>query len=106
MPKVGKLVPPDKLAIAIKNKISRTTLYNRIRAGWDIDKAISEPPRKRTVNLERNEAGVFVGVGKGKQRTFSLPKDLDEKLDMAIAESGLSPSQWIEETIINKLKQI
>ena len=106
MPKVGKLVPPDKMAIADNNGIPRTTLYNRIRAGWDINKAISEPPRKKAVTLERNEEGTFVSAGKGKTRHFSLPEELDEKLDKAIAKSGLAPSQWIEETVINRLKRI
>ncbi len=34
------------MAIADKNGIPRTTLYNRIRAGWDLEKAISEPSKK------------------------------------------------------------
>ncbi len=94
------------MAIADKNGIPRTTLYNRLNAGWDIDRAISEPPRKRTVSLERNEEGVFVGVGKGKPRNFSLPQEWDEKLDKAIAKSGLAASEWIEETVINRLKRM
>ena len=106
MPKVGKKVPPGKMAIADKNKIPRTTLYNRLKAGWDIDRAISEPPRKKSVVVERNSEGVFTGSGKGKTRHFSLPEELDEKLDKAIAKSGLAPSQWIEEVITNKLKRI
>lgn len=106
MPKVGKKVPPDKMAIADANGIPRSTLYTRLSKGWNIDRAISEPPRKKAVNLERNEEGVFVSAGKGKARHFSLPEELDEKLDKAIAKSGLAPSQWIEETVINRLKRI
>ena len=106
MPKVGKKVPPEKMAIADANGIPRSTLYNRINGGWDIDKAITEPPRKKAIKLERNEEGIFVGSGKGKARHFSLPEELDEKLDKAIAKSGLAPSQWIEQVITNKLKRI
>ncbi|MGL5941135.1 MAG: CopG family transcriptional regulator [Waterburya sp.] len=106
MPKVGKLVPPEKMALADANGIPRSTLYNRINNGWDVDRAISEPPKKKAVTLERNEEGIFVGAGKGKTRHFSLPEELDEKLDKAIAKSGLAPSQWIEEAITNKLKKI
>ena len=106
MPKIGKKVPPEQMAIADANGIPRSTLYNRINNGWDIEKAISQPPRKKAVNLERNEEGIFVGAGKGKTRHFSLPEELDEKLDKAIAKSGIAPSQWIEEVITKKLKRI
>jgi hypothetical protein len=106
MPKVGKIVPPDKMAIADANGIPRTILYNRINNGWDIDEAISKPPRQKAVQLQRNEEGIFISAGKGKSRQFSLPIELDEKLDKASKKSGLAPSQWIEQVITNKLKGI
>lgn len=105
MPKVGKKVPPEQMAIADANGIPRSTLYNRINNGWDLEKAITEPPRKKAVNLERNEEGVFVSAGRGKARHFSLPEELDEKLEKAIAKSGLASSQWIEKVITDKLKR-
>ncbi|MDJ0591710.1 MAG: hypothetical protein QNJ72_17220 [Pleurocapsa sp. MO_226.B13] len=105
MGKVGKLVPPEKMAIAEKNNIPRTTLYNRIRAGWDLDRAISEPPRK-TVKIERDEEGTFVGANKAKPRYFSLPVELDEKLEKIIEKSGKTPSVWLEEEMTKKLKRM
>ena len=105
MPKVGKLVPPDKMAIADKNGIPRTTLYNRIRAGWDIDRAISEPSKKIKGKKKRNEEGFFVDTGKGKPRGFTVREEWERALDQAIADSGLTQSEWVEKTIIDKLKR-
>jgi len=105
MGKVGKLVPPDKMAIAEKNGIPRTTLYNRIRAGWDIEKAISEPSRKVASKKKRNEEGVFEGTGKGKSRGFTVQEEWESALEQAIADSGLSQSEWVEKVIIDKLKR-
>lgn len=104
MGKVGKIVPPDKMAIAEKNNIPRTTLYNRIRSGWDIEKAISEPPR-RTVKIERDKEGTFIGIGKGKPRGFTVREEWEKALETAIADSGLTQSEWVEKVIINKLKR-
>lgn len=105
MGKVGKIVPPDKMAIAEKNGIPRTTLYNRLRAGWDLDRAITEPSRK-IVKIERGEEGTFVGANKAKPRYFSLPVELDEKLEKIIKKSGKSPSVWLEEEMTKKLKRM
>jgi hypothetical protein len=105
MPKVGKLVPPDKMAIAEKNGIPRTTLYNRIRAGWDIDEAISKPSKKIAGEKQRNEEGFFIGTDKGKSRAFRVKEEWQEALDQAIADSGLTQSEWVEKVIIDKLKR-
>ena len=105
MPKVGKLVPPDKMAIADKNGIPRTTLYNRIRAGWDLDRAISEPSKKTVNKKKRNEEGIFVDTGKGKPRGFTVREEWEKALEQAIADSGLTQSEWVEKTIIDKLKR-
>lgn len=105
MPKVGKLVPPDKMAIAEKNGIPRTTLYNRIRAGWDVEDAISKPSKKIAGKKERNEEGFFVGIGKGKPRGFTVKEEWDSVLDQAIADSGLTQSEWVEKIIVDKLKR-
>lgn len=105
MGKIGKIVPPDKMAIAEENGIPRTTLYNRLRAGWDIEKAITAPPRK-LVKIPRGEEGEFVGRNKAQTRYFSLPEELDEKLGKIIEKSGLTSSEWIEKAITNKIKRM
>ncbi len=105
MPKVGKLVPPEKMTIANKNRIPKTTLYNRIRAGWDIERAISEPSKKTKDKKKRNKEGTFADTGKGRPRGFTVKEEWDKALDQAIADSGLTQSEWVEKTIIDKLKR-
>ena len=107
MGKVGKIVPPEKMAIAEKNGIPRTTLYNRIRTGWDIEEAITKPPRQRSNIRERNEEGSFVAAdgGKGKKRSFALNSEWDKVLDQEIAASGLIQAEYLEKLVMNKLKR-
>ncbi len=108
MGKVGKIVPPDKMAIAEANSIPKTTVYNRVRAGWDIEEAITKPPRQRSNVKERGEEGSFIaagGVGKGKKRSFALPSDWDEVLDKEIEASGMIQAEYLEKVILSKLKR-
>ena len=51
-----------------------------------------------------SESRLFVDAGKAKARFFSLPQEWDDKLAKAIAESGMSENEWLEQTIIEKLK--
>jgi hypothetical protein len=104
MGKIAKILPPDRLAIAEKNGIPLTTVYKRLQRGWDVDKAITEPPRES--KRKRDDEGQFIGVGKGKPRSFTLPKEWDEKLDKAISLSNLSPSECVAQLIVNELKKM
>lgn len=104
MGKVGKLIPPEKMAIAEKNGIPRTTAYNRVRAGWDLDEAVTKPSRK-VASMKRNEEGIFEGTGKGKTRGFTVREEWETVLEKAIADSGLTQSEWVEKTIIDSLKR-
>ena len=105
MGKVAKILPPEKLAIADKNNIPKTTVYNRIRAGWDIEEAITKPPRERKNIKDRDSEGSFAGSGKGKKRSFALPDEWDEVLDKEIEASGMIQAVYLEKVIINKLKR-
>jgi hypothetical protein len=107
MGKVGKIVPPEQMAIAEKNNIPKTTVYNRVRAGWDVEKAVTLSPRQRNNVKERGEEGNFIaaGVGKGKKRSFALPIDWDDVLDKEIEASGLIQAEYIEKMILSKLKR-
>jgi hypothetical protein len=90
MGKVGKVVPPDKIAIAEKNGILTNTLYARLNRGWDIEKAISTPPKKQPhlAKMKRNEEGEIVtDREKGKARGVRFPKEKDDLIDEAIANS-------------------
>lgn len=102
MPRVSKLLTEEQLAIAKKNGIPKVTVYKRLDRGWDVEKAITKPTRKLK-NVKR-EDGLFVDAGRGESRFFSLPVEWDEKLKIAIADSELSEREWIEQTIIDKLK--
>ena len=105
MPKVGKLLPADKKEVARKNGIPHTTVYNRLRAGWSVEDAITKPSQKRKIRAKRNEDGVFESIGKGKGRAFTLDEEWETALEKAIADSGLSQSEWVEKVVIGKLKR-
>lgn len=102
MPRVSKLLTDEQIAIAEENGIPKVTVYKRLDRGWDVEKAITKPTRKPG-NVKRKD-GLFVDAGRAKARFFSLPQEWDDKLKIAIAESGMSENEWLEQTIIEKLK--
>jgi hypothetical protein len=102
MPRESKLLTEKQLAIAEKNGIPKVTVYKRLDRGWDVEEAISKPTRKPK-NVRR-EDGLFVNAGRGERRYFSLPVQWENDFKQAIANSELSESEWIEQTIIDKLK--
>jgi hypothetical protein len=102
MPRVSKLLTEEQLAIAEQNGIPKVTVYKRLDRGWDVEEAITKPTRKAG-NTKRKD-GLFVDAGRGESRFFSLPVEWDEKLARAIADSELSEREWIEQAIIDKLK--
>ena len=102
MPRVSKLLTDEQLAIAKENGIPKVTVYKRLKAGWDVEEAITKPTRK--VGNRKREDGLFVDAGRAKARFFSLPEEWDEKLAKAIANSGMSENEWLEQVVIDKLK--
>ncbi|MCC0178421.1 hypothetical protein I4641_15695 [Waterburya agarophytonicola K14] len=102
MPRTSKLLTEKQQAIAEENGIPRVTVYKRIKAGWDVEEAITKPTRKAG-NRKRKD-GLFVDTGKAKARFFSLTQEWDDKLAKEIADSDLSESEWIERVIIDRLK--
>jgi hypothetical protein len=102
MPRVSKLLTDEQLAIAEQNGIPKVTVYKRLDRGWEIEEAIAKPTRKAG-NVKRKD-GLFVDAGRGETKFFSLPVEWDEKLKSAIANSEMSEKEWIEQTIIDKLK--
>ena len=103
MPKYT-LTTPEQIKTAKLNGIPEQTLRNRLRAGWEIQKAVTEPPRKRG-ERKRNEHGLFIGKNKADQRAFRLTKDLDRKLAKAIKESGLNQSDFLAEIVAEWLEK-
>lgn len=104
MPRESKLLTDEQLAIADKNGIPKVTIYKRLDRGWEVEKAITKPTRK-VKNLKR-EDGLFVDSGRGERRHFSLPVEWEDDLTKAIAESGLSEPEWVEQVVIDRLKAI
>lgn len=99
MGRVGKKVPPEQMAIADKNGISRSTLYARLNSGWEIEKAISQPPKPRPQlnKLERNDDGELITANekKGRSRSIRFPESKDDLVDEAIANSGMNQVDFI-----------
>lgn len=102
MPRASKLLTEEQRAIAENNGIPLVTVYKRIQAGWEVEKAVAKPTRQPG-NLKR-EDGLFVDAGRAKVRHFSLPQEWDDKLTLAIANSQMSEREWIERAIIDSLK--
>jgi hypothetical protein len=92
----------DDKAIAEQNGIAISTVYARLRSGWDKQRAITEKPQKVPFSgMERDENGEIIGENpKGKPRAFALPRDLDSLLDSAIADSGKSQSEFVSDLLI------
>ena len=95
-------ISKEQWAIAKANQIPEVTVYKRIQRGWDIEKAISTLPKKQP---RGRKGGKFAGEGKGKPRSFRMPANWDKEMDRAIAESGLTESEWIAIALVNKLKR-
>ncbi|WP_067776717.1 hypothetical protein [Nostoc sp. NIES-3756] len=76
-------IPEKYYEKALANGISRTTLYNRVSRGWDLDQAIATPPDHKKESLRKNSR--FYGVQRGKVRTVKMPVEYEEKLNQAIA---------------------
>ena len=104
MPRESKLLTDEQKRIAQNNNIPLVTVYKRLKRGWDINKAITKQTRKAG-NIKR-ENGLFIDAGRGKRRYFSICAEWDDILDKAIAESGIDETEWIEQTIIEKLKSL
>ncbi len=101
--KMSPEITKEQWAIADSHNIPRVTVYKRLQRGWDVERSITTPPKSEP-RQERSD-GRFSGDEKGKPRSIRLPKEWDEELDQAIAESGMSQSDWIAEVIVNKLKR-
>jgi hypothetical protein len=92
-------------AIAKENGIAISTVYARLRTGWEKQRAIMEKPRAVPfAGMERDENGEVIGERpKGKTRAFALPRDMDDQLDRAIAESGKTQSEFVSDLVLQYL---
>ena len=95
----GVKLPEEYKQKAIANNLSLQTVYGRINRGWDLEKAVTTPPKLKTAayyNQRDSEGNIKSGKRpKGKNRTFTAYADMDQLLDDAIADSGLSSSDFL-----------
>jgi hypothetical protein len=107
--KVGKKLPPKYHKLMEENKLSASTVYDRINRGWDVEKAVSTPPTRKTyASTENREEGVMIPSNRprGKSITFSPYKDYENLLNDAIAESGKSRSEFIADALDHYLYKV
>jgi hypothetical protein len=113
MGKVGYKLPEKYKQIAISNGLSLPTVYARIERGWDLERAVSEDPRKNRTPISaekklRDEHGNLKSVGrpKGKLISFTPYRDMEDKLQKAINESGQSRSVFLADAIEEYLEKL
>jgi hypothetical protein len=113
MGKVGYKLPEEYKQKAIANGISLQTVYARIDRGWDIERAVTEDPRKNRTPIaaaidSRDSEGNLKSVGraKGKLISFTPYRDMEDKLQKAIKESGQSRSVFLANAIEEYLEKL
>jgi hypothetical protein len=101
--KTSKVFPDDYKEKAIANNISVNTVYSRLERGWDLDKAVTTPPiRKTYIHEAKREDGWVVKSDRPrlkKSMSVSLYQDLEPLFNEALADSGLSCSEFIANAI-------
>jgi hypothetical protein len=100
MAKAPYVLPNEYKEKAIANGINLATVYKRVQRGWDFERAVTEKPQHQhhphMFTYPRKEGMLQPSDRpKGKKRAFTYYKDDDEQLDKAIAESGLTGSEFI-----------
>jgi hypothetical protein len=105
--KIKAKVTQEQLEIAREHGIAVPTVYARLKNGWELERAITEPPKQLSQfsKLERNAEGCLVAdKPRGKIRSIKLDQDLDELADQAIAVSGLTMGEWFSNLVREYLK--
>lgn len=107
MGKVGKILSKEEAAIAVSNGLPLPTVYKRLQRGWEVERAITTPPKEVPGRPLNRENGEFSSSDepKGKQRSIRLSAEWDEIADKAIADSGLTQSEWIGMAVVEYLKK-
>ena len=113
MGKVGYKLPKAYKEKAIENGISLQTVYCRLERGWDLERAVTEDPRKNRTPIaaaidSRDEEGNLKSVGrpKGKLISFTPYRDMEDRLKKAIEESGESRSVFLADAIEQYLDKL
>ncbi|WP_373479261.1 hypothetical protein [Geminocystis sp.] len=108
--KTNKIFPNEYREKAIANNIALATVYSRLERGWDLDKAVTTPPiRKTYIHQAKREDGWVVSSDRPrlkKSMSVSLYEDLEPLFNKALADSGLSCSEFIANAIEQYLKKL
>ena len=104
MPRKSKLLTPEQIKIAEGNNIPMVTVYKRLKSGWKVKRAITQPTRNIDHMIRKD--GLFVESEKGKRRSFNLDKDWDQDLEYIIQNSELEEDKLIEKIIVDRLKDL
>lgn len=109
MGKTAILLPEEYKEKAIANKISIQTVYQRLKRGWDLERAVTEPPKtpQHLSKLSRDEGMIRSGNRPKGSKTYGFVyyKDREKQLDQAIAESGLSVSDFMSKIVDDYLEK-
>ena len=109
MGKTAILLPDKYKEKALENGISIQTVYQRIKRGWDLDRAVTQKPKTPPhLSKGRDEGMIKAGDRPKGSKTYGFVyyKDREEKLDQAIAESGLSISDFMSNIVDEYLDKI
>ena len=89
----------EKLGIPI------STVYYRLKKGWDKEEAISTPPNpKKSHDLKRSDSGEVLSRGLGKYTFgFRLPVELEQILLERLEATGKSPQEYLEQLLTEHL---
>ena len=102
MSKFAIVLTEESKAIATENGVPHSTVYARLKRGWDLEKAVTEKPRAFSY-YGRDEHGSNIGKGLGKSRSIRFDQELDEAIDAAIAESGKTQSEFLADLVLPAL---
>ena len=107
MAKFGSVLPDDKKEIAIANGIPLTTVYRRLKRDWDMERAITQPPRKSHIHkLQRRKEGAFKSdrlKSKEMHAFFNYAENEKAFMNM-VNESGKNVSNFIADLIDKEVK--
>ncbi len=99
----GHILPDEYKEKAIANGINIKTVYQRIKRGWEIDKAVTTPPSKTGTSAiynKRVHGSITAGDRpKGSPITFTMYKDLEDLFNDALKESKLTRSDFVANAV-------
>lgn len=106
--KRGTILPDDLKEKAIANGLALTTVYARLKRGWDKLEAVTIPPTQTsTQDLERDQGWlVSSDRPRGSIFSFAIYKDVEDDFYNALSQSGLTKSEFIANAMEQYLQKI